>query len=168
MPSITLTKEDKIEQLEIYERACRGIVSDADDIILQISVGNGVDSKLEYAWGILKEYDCIGPLIAYEFVCDLRYTDILRNATDTCTWCNIGPGAERGLSRMGMPVNIASIRSLYHFSLGDLSITESDVYDLDTLDTTHWIYSHSENSSKDGKVIRDYPYWELREIEHCL
>ena len=61
---------------------------------------------------------------------------------------------------MGLPTNLASIRSLYHFSLNDLPLSN--------LDVKHWIYLHSENSSKDGKVIRIYPYWELREIEHCL
>jgi hypothetical protein len=38
--------------------------------------------------------------MAYEVVCDLRYTYLLRNASDCCTWSNPGPGAKRGLNRL--------------------------------------------------------------------
>jgi hypothetical protein len=38
--------------------------------------------------------------MAYEVVCDLRYTWVLENAPDKCTWSNAGPGAKRGLNRI--------------------------------------------------------------------
>jgi hypothetical protein len=42
--------------------------------------------------------------MAYEVVCDLRYTYLLENAPDKCTWSNPGPGAKRGMNRvMGRP-----------------------------------------------------------------
>lgn len=131
------------EKLVTFERVCREIVSDADLLIKYIRGNN----KLEDTWVGLQEYDCIGPFIAYEFVCDLRYTDILRNATDTCTWCNIGPGAERGLQRMGINSTLTEIRLLY---------SQSE----DFLGNVNWF--------KDSLYLERYPYWELREIEHCL
>lgn len=48
----------------------------------------------------LLKYDGLGPFMAYEIVCDLRYTDWLNNARDRKTWCNPGPGAVRGLHRI--------------------------------------------------------------------
>lgn len=43
--------------------------------------------------------------MAYEVVCDLRYTYLLELATDKKTWSNPGPGAKRGLNRvLGRPL----------------------------------------------------------------
>ena len=148
----SVKEEDKLVS---FERVCREIVSYAEDIILEISVGNTINCSLEHAWLILQKYDLIGPFIAYEFVCDLRYTDILRNATDICTWCNIGPGAERGLKRMGFDSTLDNIKRLLHFSINDLSHGIKD----------HWVHQHYDNQL--GVNVK-YPYWELREIEHCL
>ena len=138
------------DKLVTFERVCREIVSEADGLIESIRGYN----YLEHAWSILQKYDCIGPFTAYEFVCDLRYTDILRNATDTCTWCNIGPGAERGLSRMDLATTLESIQNLYKESKNILW----------NGDDNHWIWDHTLKMPINIK----YPYWELREIEHCL
>ena len=52
----------------------------------------------------LMQYEGLGGFMAYEIVCDLRYTQWLHLATDKDTWCNPGPGARRGLNRiMGVP-----------------------------------------------------------------
>lgn len=48
----------------------------------------------------LTQYDGLGGFMAYEIVCDLRYTKFLRKAPDKLTWCNPGPGAIRGLYRI--------------------------------------------------------------------
>lgn len=48
----------------------------------------------------LREFDGMGGFMAYEVVCDLRYTYMLRYATDRMTWCNPGPGCIRGLYRL--------------------------------------------------------------------
>jgi hypothetical protein len=48
----------------------------------------------------LKRYDGLGGFMAYEIVCDLRYTSILEHASDTYIWSNPGPGAIRGLYRV--------------------------------------------------------------------
>jgi hypothetical protein len=48
----------------------------------------------------LVKYPGLGGFMAYEIVCDLRYTYWLEEATDKLTWCNPGPGAIRGLYRL--------------------------------------------------------------------
>lgn len=45
----------------------------------------------------------VGKFIAYELVCDLRFSSLLKNASDKLTWANMGPGAQRGLKRLGLP-----------------------------------------------------------------
>lgn len=47
----------------------------------------------------LTTFDGLGGFMAYEVVCDLRYTYLLENAKDKETWCHVGPGARRGLYR---------------------------------------------------------------------
>ena len=49
---------------------------------------------------MLTRFDGMGNFMSYEVVCDLRYTYLLDNALDKCTWCNPGPGAVRGLYRV--------------------------------------------------------------------
>lgn len=48
----------------------------------------------------LTEFDGLGGFMAYEVVCDLRWTKVLEAATDKLTWCNPGPGCIRGLYRI--------------------------------------------------------------------
>ena len=67
--------------------------------------------------------------MAYEMVSDMRHTRLLEDATDIRTWANPGPGAKRGLQRLGLPYKkdadaITSMRSLlaltddgYHYTL---------------------------------------------------
>lgn len=55
---------------------------------------------LRDVWGILTQFDGIGGFMAYEVVCDLRYTRLLEHARDVSLWCNPGPGAVRGLLRV--------------------------------------------------------------------
>jgi hypothetical protein len=66
--------------------------------------------ELEAAWdprvtmeGVhagLTAFDGMGGFMAYEVVCDLRWTYFLENAPDKLTWCHVGPGARRGLYRV--------------------------------------------------------------------
>lgn len=63
---------------------------------------------MEAAHARLMEYPglCGSGFMAYEVVCDLRYTYILENASDKLTWSNPGPGARRGLNRlMNRPID---------------------------------------------------------------
>lgn len=70
------------------------------------------ENTLQAAHAALKQYKHLGGFMSYEIVCDLRYTYLLENATDVDTWCNIGPGALRGLQRLkGLPVDLRGSRA---------------------------------------------------------
>jgi hypothetical protein len=55
---------------------------------------------LRGVWEALRRFPYLGGFMAYEIVCDLRWTALLSDATDTLSWCNPGPGAVRGLNRL--------------------------------------------------------------------
>lgn len=57
--------------------------------------------SIEMATIHLSLYPYLGKFMAYEIVTDLRHTCLLDNATDTNSWANPGPGAHRGLQRLG-------------------------------------------------------------------
>ncbi len=52
---------------------------------------------LQEAHSIFRQIPRLGNFMAYQVVCDLRYTYVLENATDKLTWSSAGPGAARGL-----------------------------------------------------------------------
>jgi hypothetical protein len=56
--------------------------------------------SIEQTCEVLQLVPTIGPFIAYEIACDLRYTRILADCTDSNTWANPGPGAKRGIHRL--------------------------------------------------------------------
>ena len=91
----------------------------------------------------LQEYRCIGKFISYEIVCDLRFTDVLLS-TDKFTWANVGPGAKRGLKRLGLPTTIEAMVELRRIAKTALA--------------PH-VRSHFRGTK---------PPFELREIEHSL
>jgi len=66
-----------------------------------------LSNRLESVFTQLNEYRGIGGFQAYEIVTDLRHTRLLENATDINTWANMGPGAKRGLLRLGLPAKNA-------------------------------------------------------------
>lgn len=49
---------------------------------------------------LFTQFPMIGSFIGYEYACDLRHTDILRDAKDIMYWANTGPGAKRGVNRL--------------------------------------------------------------------
>lgn len=57
-------------------------------------------ATLQQAHEDLSVYEGLGGFMAYEIVCDLRYTKWLEKATDKMRWCNPGPGCIRGLYRI--------------------------------------------------------------------
>lgn len=66
----------------------------------------------------------VGKFLAYELACDLRFTKLLNKATDKLTWANLGPGAQRGLKRLGLPhknqkEGLASMQILYQQLVND-------------------------------------------------
>ncbi len=71
------------------------------------------ENTLESAFDYLLTLKGIGKFFAYEMACDLRFTGLLCRATDINSWANIGPGAKRGLQRLGAEVSIDSMIELY-------------------------------------------------------
>jgi hypothetical protein len=72
------------------------------------------DCRLEALCHELSRFRYLGPFMAYEIACDLRYTYLLENATDAYTWSNPGPGAKRGLNRLlGRYVHVPVSQALW-------------------------------------------------------
>lgn len=61
-------------------------------------------NRLEAVFEGLQTVHCVGGFMAYEMVTDMRHVpSLLANAEDIMTWANPGPGAIRGLRRLGRP-----------------------------------------------------------------
>lgn len=99
----------------------------------------------------LTSFRGIGDFQAYEITTDLRHTRLLDHATDINTWANAGPGALRGLRRLGLPAKnqkeaLESMRGLLldsEFSLfpprkfSDIARLEPHVPTLELRDIEH-------------------------------
>lgn len=95
---------------------------------------------IEGAFERLKKIPGVGPFVAYEIACDLRFS-LLREAPDVLTWANVGPGSKRGLERLGLAPKVWSMTQLL-----DLA----------------------PRSAFARHLGGDNPLFELREIEHWL
>ncbi len=120
---------------------------------------------LQNAFNLLLPLYMIGKFNAYEMVCDFRWTPLLRHATDKLTWANVGPGAKRGLQRMGLDPSTAGMVELYSRARAGLGKHVIDSY-LAAISGNYLAVSGSDTPIwLDGYF---YPPFELREIEHCL
>jgi hypothetical protein len=99
-------------------------------------------STMENAFKCLCSFYMVGKFVAYEIVCDFRFTELLQDATDINTWANPGPGAKRGLRRLGMPETLDSMIQLAA-----------------VLQVGNYLDDHIYNC--------EWPF-ELREVEHSL
>lgn len=112
-------------KIDTYERSIMECWNDRNDLLLCCEKG-----KMELVFERLKDIYCIGPFIAYEIVCDLRFTPVLE-ATDRMSWANLGPGCKRGLQRLGLPLEIRSLIGLYERTPEDvLKILGKRLYEL--------------------------------------
>lgn len=110
--------------------------------------------KLETVYNLLLLVDYVGPFMAYEMVTDMRHTRLLEDATDIWTWANAGPGAIRGLQRLGLP---ATPPSEALKSMQGLLARGNDRY-----------YHPGVDIPIEPRVPVDYPRFEMRDIEHSL
>lgn len=64
--------------------------------------GNSYQGEMQFAWNLFQHHRYVGwgPFMAYQAVVDMRWTRLLRNATDIQTWAALGPGSRRGLNRL--------------------------------------------------------------------
>jgi hypothetical protein len=105
--------------------------------------------SMEQVFKELLHFYMVGKFVAYEMVCDLRFTRAL-HPTDILSWANIGPGAKRGLERLGLKVDLESMQGLWMlFTAQEKQKKEESLF-----------YKHIARS--------EYPPFELREIEHSL
>lgn len=82
--------------------------------------------------------------MAYEVVCDLRYTYLLENATDKLVWSNPGPGAKRGLNRLlGRPLEAK-------------------------VSTKEWLAESAKLLHYLSSKLPRMPPFEMREVEHSM
>ena len=105
------------------------------------------------AWSWFRLQPFLGNFHSYEIVTDLRHTDLLKSASDKMTWCNVGPGARRGLNRvMGR-------------DLKDHSTSTNQM--LTEMKDILWVANHM-NQLDENLWPVDWPRWEMREVEHTL
>lgn len=128
-------------------RVCEDYIQPVwDDLCAGKLLRNGVCkwTTMEACHKRLKRYMGMGGsgFMSYEVVCDLRYTDLLKNATDKLVWSNPGPGARRGVNR----------------------ILERPLAE----QVTDWLYQSHKLLELVQKELADMPPFEMREIEHSL
>jgi alpha-glutamyl/putrescinyl thymine pyrophosphorylase clade 1 len=109
--------------------------------------------SLREAWEDLVQIYYLGPFMSYEVVSDLRWTKVLEKAEDINTWCNMGPGATRGLTRV--------------CGGGDRLMFDSN----SKIDQETMLFYAQEllaMSKKEELWPKSYKPWEMREVEHWL
>lgn len=100
------------DKVDTYIDAMQMAWDSRETIARIIKNNNSMEDTFEY----LKTLMMIGPFVAYEIVCDFRWVPLLNKAKDINTWANVGPGAARGLRRLGMPATLDSMLELLKIS----------------------------------------------------
>jgi hypothetical protein len=85
------------KKLEAVCERITNVWKDRHSLVAFLDLGG---ASLQQAHERLLVYPGLGGFMAYEVVCDLRYTRFLKHAVDKLTWCNPGPGCIRGLYRI--------------------------------------------------------------------
>ena len=106
--------------------------------------------SLKQAHKVLTRYEGLGGFMAYEVVCDLRFTYVLKDAVDINTWTNPGPGCLRGL--LWLEGGEGSIKSN----------SESPSMPKDFIDRMAALLAICR------RELRTMPEFEMREVEHSL
>jgi hypothetical protein len=87
----TLTGFNKLdgilESIEVARRMLPGMVDSWGE-------------SLQAAWTGMRNIPYLGPFMSYEVISDLRWTPVLRGASDIMTWANAGPGCTHGIGRV--------------------------------------------------------------------
>lgn len=105
-------------------------------------------STLETAWLWYKCQLYFGKFHSYEIVTDLRWTCLLDHASDTMTWCSVGPGARRGLNRVHGRDKTDHGKNTYEMLVEMRRLLES--------------------SNSNDLWPTEWPKWEMRDVEHTL
>lgn len=81
-------------KMEAIVNVCRELYEQRYDIIQPQTLQGVFDELVKVGY--------VGPFMAHEMVQDMVSTRLLENAADINTWSNAGPGAMRGLERLGL------------------------------------------------------------------
>lgn len=110
------------------------------------------ENKLEKVHSLLCEFDYLGPFMAYQIVCDLRFTPLLQNAVDIDTWTAPGPGSARGMGRVAHD----NPKAYRYSSKRDIPVLIERMQDLllYSRNNTYW--------------PSNWPRWELSTVQHWL
>ena len=103
---------------------------------------------LEGAWLWYKCQKFFGKFHSYEIVTDLRWTCVLDKASDVMTWCNVGPGARRGLNR------VRDRDKSDHSRSAEQMLDEMKLLLAASRSERYW--------------PSQWPSWEMRDVEHTL
>jgi len=122
-----------------------------------------------YEW--LREFPYLGTFHSYEIVTDLRHTHLLSRAPDIMRWCNVGPGAERGLARVyGRPMRDDGRVPLERVSTAQM-LDEIRELLRASKSNNFWPNGYDALETMDGQFPfkkEDWPAWEMRDVEHTL
>jgi hypothetical protein len=116
---------------------------------LKVMVENWGPS-LQSAWEDLCTIYYLGKFMSYEVVSDLRWTPVLNQAKDICTWANAGPGCARGLG----------------WVLRNNSSTFNSESKVDQKIMLELMEALLYASREDKYWPVEFPRWEMREVEH--
>lgn len=86
----------KLPKIEIIAGAVDLVYENRKEFAAYIRAMRSMEKTTE----VLQLVPTIGPFIAYEIACDLRFTRVLSDALDINCWANAGPGAMRGIHRL--------------------------------------------------------------------
>jgi hypothetical protein len=124
--------------------------------ILRLFHKNSNWNNMDPVWTMHQTFDWLraqpwlGTFHSYEVVCDLRYCKLRFNGqqpSDAMEWCNVGPGARRGLNRiLGVDKDT---RQKLPFMLNRMS----EILAMSRV-AAYW--------------PQKWPVWEMREVEHTL
>jgi hypothetical protein len=154
------------EQVPSIVQACRISGSATYGNADGTSYTTSFNGRMQDAFEALLPGYMIGRFVAYEMVCDLRFIEKLwpeGTPSDVFTWANMGPGAARGLRRLGRMGGMSQGEGLKH--MRDLYAIAKDHVGEDIITP----FKPSLNLPPDGIQRFDiYAPFELREIEHSL
>lgn len=141
-------------KLEAIIRRVTNVWEDREALRAAITEPEQKPLRLKDAHRFLLRYEGLGGFMAYEVVCDLRYTEWLRNAPDKMTWCNPGPGAIRGAYR---------VKGI-DFPKGNNSSSPPKPKDWDRFTAGLLLTCRR----RLGSMNNTAPDFEMREVEHSL
>lgn len=114
----------------------------------------------------LQEFDYLGPFMAYEVACDLRFTPFMEGAPDILTWANPGPGARRGIHRLMNLWDDPRLKRRSGKRAGQRSRKQGELFKREEYVK---IMQDLVGMSRDPIHWPPYwPKWEMREAEHTL